>query len=118
MTAVRCTHAASACGRMCSPPDSVANYVNDAGQIAGVSYVCHGDLLAPSMRTVQSASVHSARIALRCAPFASADHGNLPHDNRGQSALEGAGITADALLEGLDDMLDEVVREHYGEGYL
>ena len=33
------------------------------------------------------------------------------------SALEQAGITVDALLEGLDETRDEVVREHYGKGY-
>jgi len=33
------------------------------------------------------------------------------------STLEHAGITVDALLQGLDEARDEVVREHYGESY-
>jgi hypothetical protein len=33
------------------------------------------------------------------------------------SALERAGITVDELLDGLDVARDEVVTEHYGEGY-
>jgi hypothetical protein len=33
------------------------------------------------------------------------------------SALERAGITVDDLLSGLDEARDEVVTDHYGEGY-
>ena len=55
--------------------------------------------------------------AYLAAPYGSADHCDRLSDERGQYVLEHAGITAGALLEGLDEMLDEAIPEHYGEGY-
>lgn len=55
--------------------------------------------------------------AYLAAPYGSADHCDRLSDECGQYVLEHASITAGALLEGLDETRDDVVPEHYGEGY-
>ena len=79
-------------------------------------YLAAGQPLDEFLEDFPSAGKDRAAAVLRYATAVLEALAKRQAQHHETSALEHAGITVDALLAGLDETRDEVVREHDGEG--